>query len=208
MMARRKTWRENYVMHSSKSEKHSWRIVLIVILAGAAIVLWYLNSDSYRRGRYPLEYIKIIQENADRYHLDPYRVAAVIRTESGFDPEAVSGAGAVGLMQIMPDTGEWIAGKLEITDFEPDLLFDPEHNIEMGCWYLQFLQERFHDDPELVAAAYNAGHGRVSEWLSDDSVSHDGEHLQDIPYRETREYVERIGSAYEAYRRLYPDAFS
>ena len=134
-------------------------------------------------------------------------VAAVIRTESDFDPDAVSGAGAMGLMQIMPATGEWIADKLDMHSFQTEALFDPQTNIEIGCWYLNFLQERF-DTPELISAAYNAGHGRVAQWLDDTAVSADGENLEEIPYPETREYVDRIAKAYDAYVRLYPDAFS
>lgn len=197
-------------MHSTKSEKkrHPGRIIAILILIVAGIgVLWYLNSDLWERSRYPLSYTEIIRENASRYDLDPYRVAAVIRTESGFDPEAVSGAGAMGLMQIMPETGEWIADKLDMENFQLNTLFDPAVNIEIGCWYLDFLADRF-DDPELIAAAYNAGHGRVAQWLGDDTVSADGEHIETIPFPETRDYVERISEAYDAYRRLYPDAFS
>lgn len=178
-----------------------------LIVLACVLCAFFLLSDSYARLRYPLDYTQSIQENADRFGLDPYRVAAVIKTESDFHADAVSRAGAIGLMQIMPETGSWIAEKLSIDGFSTDMLFQPERNIEFGCWYLCFLAERFGGDPELMAAAYNAGHNKVAGWLEDADVSDDGEHLREIPYKETREYVERIARAYDQYRRLWPNAF-
>lgn len=194
-------------MKSQNDTRKHRRIVYALIVLACLIGAAFLFSNAYGRMRYPLRYTDLIQENADRFGLDPYRVAAVIKTESDFDAEAVSRAGAMGLMQIMPETGSWIAEKLGVADFRPAMLLEPECNITFGCWYLRFLDERFGGDPDLMAAAYNAGHNKVSSWLEDESVSGDGEHLQDIPYPETRDYVKRIAGAYEHYRRLWPDSF-
>lgn len=194
-------------MHTRTSGKKGkiigWTVAGVVLLAA----LVYFLSGTLGRTQYPLRYTESIRESAERFGLDPYRVAAVIRTESGFDPEAVSRAGAMGLMQIMPETGQWIAEKLDVADFAPVMLLDPARNIEFGCWYLQFLKERFGGDPELISAAYNAGHNRVARWLQDPDVSQDGLHLHAIPYPETRDYVQKIAAAYDRYRSLYPDAF-
>lgn len=192
---------------AEKRIKTGTLITIIVLAVIGILTASFFASDAYGRLRYPLRYEDSIRLNADRFGLDPYHVAAVIRTESDFDPQAVSRAGAMGLMQIMPETGDWIAGKLGVADFTPEMLLEPERNIEFGCWYLQFLNERFTADQNLVSAAYNAGHNKVSSWLEDESISEDGEHLHAIPYKETRDYVQRIAAAYEQYRRLYPNAF-
>ncbi|MBD5560751.1 MAG: lytic transglycosylase domain-containing protein [Clostridia bacterium] len=194
-------------MSKQKSPKKHKAALLIVILAVAAVAVFLVMRGPLSEMQYPLAYTESIQRNADRFGLDPYRVAAVIKTESDFKADARSRAGAIGLMQIMPETGAWIAEKLGVENFTPDMLADPERNIEFGCWYMQFLDERFDGDPELMSAAYNAGHNRVKQWLEDSAVSADGEHLHDIPYPETKDYVVRIEKAYETYRRLYPNVF-
>lgn len=191
-------------MKEKKRRKVWIPLVIAAIIIVAAFAAY--QSDFVGRLRYPLEYQKDIQASADKYDIDPYLVAATIETESGFDPEAVSQVGAKGLMQIMPETGAWIAEKMGKTDYTDAMLLDPSTNIEIGCWYLRFLHDRF-DTPDLVAAAYNAGHGRVMSWLEDASVSEDGENLTNIPFEETKNYVGRIEDAIQKYRKYYPDAF-
>lgn len=164
-------------------------IVAAILLGGAYYVYEKLNG----KGKYPLEYEDIIVKYAQENGLDPYFVAAVIYVESGFDAQAVSGAGAMGLMQIMPDTGEWIAGKLGIDAFEQSMLFDPDTNIKFGSWYLHFLNDKFEGNRQLVMAGYNAGHNRVAGWLEDKTLS-DGKELKEIPFAETERY--EIGRAH------------
>ncbi len=109
-------------------------------------------------------------------------------------------------MQIMPETGEWIAGKLDVEDYSKQMLYDPETSIRFGCWYLDFLSDRFEGNLQLVMAGYNAGHNRVAEWIDDPSIS-DGESLINIPFKETDDYVKKVERALEKYREQYPDAF-
>lgn len=187
-----------------RKRKKGW-LVLLVIITCAAAVLW-IAVPRLEQQTYPLKYEHQIALNADLYGIDPYLVAAVIRTESGFDPQAVSSAGARGLMQLMPETGQWIASKLDVSEYTDDLLFQPDINIQFGCWYLSFLEDRFDGKHDLVAAAYNAGHNRVSEWLGDESISTEGE-LTNIPYRETSKYVARVSDAEQKYKKYYPHAF-
>lgn len=187
-----------------KRKKRIWIPILLVVIVVGGVLLY--QSDLFDRQRYPLEYTDDISTYSGEYSLDPYLVAAMIRTESDFQPDAVSPAGAMGLMQIMPDTASWIAEKLGRADFTDSMLFDPATNIQFGCWYLHFLTERF-DSPELIAAAYNAGHNRVTAWLEDENISGDGRTLTNIPFEETRNYVDRIDRAYEKYRKYYPDVF-
>ena len=108
----------------------------------------------------------------------------------------------MGLMQIMPETGEWIAGKIGIEDFNAEMLEDPEVNIEMGVWYLDYLAERFDGETDTVIAAYNAGHGNVEKWLNDGQYSADGRTLAEIPFEETRNYVKKVNRAYEIYSKI------
>ena len=143
---------------------------------------------------------------AGEYGLEPWHVAAVVRCESSFDANATSSVGARGLMQIMPDTGEWIAGKFKEADgFDPDSLYDPETNLKYGCWYLNWLMGRYDRDLTLVTSAYHAGHGTVDKWLTDSAVSPDGRTLlrDAIPYASTKAYVSRVLTAYEKYEELY-----
>lgn len=181
------------------SKKKKAIVILLVVLAvlAAAAAGGYLLI----KARYPMNYQKEIWAAAEKYDLDPYLVCAVVWTESRFQPDSVSSAGAVGLMQIMPDTAEWIAGKMK-ESIDPADLTDPETNIELGCWYLSFLSERFHHKDE-IAAAYNAGHNRVNQWLSDGDLSQNGKELDDIPFEETKNYVARVNTAYEIYKMLY-----
>ena len=105
-------------------------------------------------------------------------------------------------MQIMPDTGKWIAEKLEVEGFSEEKLFEPETNIRFGCWYLKYLLDTFSGDRRTAAAAYNAGPGNVKKWLADERYSSGGE-LVKIPFKETERYVEKVQRAYEKYTEIY-----
>ena len=184
-----------------RGKKTAIAVICITAAVIIGLVCIFALMPELEKSQYRLEYEDLIERYAGEYGLDPDFVAAIIHTESGFDPEAGSGAGAMGLMQIMPETGEWIAGKLGSEGFTANDLLDPETNIEMGCWYLQFLQERF-DSLPVIMAAYNAGHNRVMEWLDDPQYS-DGTNLTNIPYEETDHYVKKVTKAYEKYKELY-----
>jgi len=155
--------------------------------------------------QFPLEYEDFIDSTAREYNLRPAFVAAIIRNESSFQPRAESSVGARGLMQLMPDTAEWIAGKLKISGYAFDRMYDPESNIQFGCWYLNYLSNLFHGDPVCVACAYHAGQGQVTTWLSDPLLSDDGvtlniENMTDGP---TKTYARRVTRAYGVYQALY-----
>lgn len=148
---------------------------------------------------YPLLYKDEITAVAEKYGIDAALVFSIVRTESGFEPIKVSGKGAVGLMQVLPSTGKYIAGKKGISEYD---LFDVSTNLDFGCYYWVYLSEKFCGIEE-TAAAYNAGEGRVSEWLKKEEYSSDGKRLDKIPYRETREYVKKICESLKRYRKLY-----
>jgi soluble lytic murein transglycosylase len=169
---------------------------LVVVLAGLAAV-WVVRTepDLYLRARYPLRYEAIIRTHAENYDLDPTLLAAVIYTESRFDPSARSSAGAVGLMQLLPDTAKGIALRTGGEGFVVDDLLDPEINVRYGSWYLRSLLRRYGDLPTALAA-YHAGQGNVDRWRSEGVP---------IQFPETRHYVDKVLAVQERYADAYPD---
>ncbi len=173
-------------------------LVLIVLFAvGAVFVVSELEKKFY-----PREYKDCVETYADKYDVPPELVYAVIQTESNFEAKAKSGAGAQGLMQLMPETFQWVSKNL-MNEPEPtgDIL-DPETNIKYGTYYLHYLKERF-GNWETAIAAYNAGHNRVDSWLKDSRYSDDGETLKHIPIKETENYVEKVFKSREEYEKIY-----
>ena len=185
------------------------RRTLLAIFASALIVLIALGAWAlFGRGRmdlsrYPMTYAPEIRAAAAEFSLDPAYVASVVLAESSFDAEAVSSAGAIGLMQIMPATGEWIAGKLEDEPFDVQRLYQPEVNLRYGCWYLRFLLDRYDGDMYTASTAYHQGQGRVDQWLEDPEYSEDGRTLTAISSAVTDTYVNRIMESYAHYQELY-----
>ena len=129
------------------------------------LLLLFLAPPLFIFTTYPIRHSEIIEKYAQKYGLEPSLVYAVINTESGFRADALSPKGAKGLMQIMDKTGEWGFQMMEMGgDFYPDMLYDPEINIAIGCWYLNRLILQYRD-VNTALAAYNAGSGNVSKWL-------------------------------------------
>ena len=176
--------------------------VLALLLIAASVYFVFRYREDRKYLMYPLRYKPLIVQYAAENDLDPALVAAVIRTESSFDPNAVSPVGALGLMQIMPDTGEWIAFRLK-EEFDAASLTDAEKNVRYGCWYLMFLSKRYDGDVKCMAAAYHAGSGAVDAWLQNPEYSADGHTLDEIPYQQTAFYAKTILERYEIYKTLY-----
>ena len=184
----------------SKLKKFSLRILTIYLALCWFIVallgLIYMYNKKYV---YPLGYKDLVFEYADYYGLDRALIFAVIKTESSFNNNAISKAGAIGLMQITKRTGEYIAQKLGVENYD---LKDNNDNINFGCYYIKYLHVRFKDmDTALVA--YNAGEGNVSIWLMDENLSSDGKSLKNIPFKESRDYLNKIHKNFEKYKKLY-----
>lgn len=149
---------------------------------------------------FPVKHMDIINEYSEKYGLEPAFVCAVINTESRFDESAQSHKGARGLMQLMPETVEWAVGEMGYESFDYSRIEEPEVNIEIGCWVLNFLSKQFDSNQELVAAAYNAGIGNVKKWLENSSYSNNGETLHSIPYGETAKYIKKTDLYTKIYR--------
>lgn len=152
---------------------------------------------------YPLHYESVILKYSNEYDLDFFLVASVIRAESKYDPYAVSPKGAKGLMQIASITGNWASKELNIEGYSEEMLFDPDINIKIGCWYINKLKKEFNNNMTNVLAAYNAGSGNVSKWLKDDKYCPNGIDLEEIPFGETKRYVVRVNKNYKIYNYLY-----
>lgn len=181
-------------------------IVLLIISA----VLHYSASNEFNKTVYPLKYESYVEKYSKEFDVDKCLVYGIIKTESGFDPDAVSPVGAIGLMQIMPDTFTWLQNYR--TQFQPDKLldsdklFDPKLNIEYGVYLLRYLLDFYDGNVPLVICSYNAGHGNIDEWLSSGIISSDDVRAEDIPFEETANYLTRVQTAMDAYRELYfPD---
>ncbi len=166
-----------------------------VVVAGAGAFTYLQRTEPpwWARLWYPLEYAQIVRGHAARYGLDPALLAAVIEQESSFDANARSSAGAIGLMQLTPQTAKGIAIRTGGSRFTLSDLTDPEINIRYGAWYLRHLLDRYGDE-RTALAAYNAGQRNVDRWLA--------RHVA-VQFPETRAYVERVERLKEIYRRAY-----
>lgn len=174
--------------------------MLALLAFGADYAYGYVMKQIY-----PMKYDEYITKYSEENNLDPYLVMAVIKCESGFNPNAVSGADAKGLMQMIDPTFEDMRHKIQKSGKEiSDDIFDPETAIMSGTRYLRFLKEdKLFADERTMLAAYNAGLGTVGSWLKDTEHSSDGETLMYIPYGETEKYVERVLKTKEIYKKLY-----
>jgi tetratricopeptide (TPR) repeat protein len=170
------------------------------------IFLLFKLSDDYKKNmdyNDSLNYHeKMIRECALEYEIDPLLVLAMIREESRFNTWDESVAGARGLMQIIFSTGEWIAHKINLEEFNDEMLFDPKINIDLGCWYINYLEERFSNDPILVISGYNAGPGTTSKWLKQYDRTDLDNFVENIPYSETREHIKKVMKSYQMYKKL------
>jgi soluble lytic murein transglycosylase len=170
-------------------------LVVFALVALVALLGALAAPDLVRQVTHPLEYEAEIRASAAEFGVEPSLVAAVIKAESRFDPEATSSRGAYGLMQLLPETASFVSERTGISgDFR-----DPETNIRIGTRYLSYLQSRYEGDQRLALAAYNSGEGRVDRWLSrgDFDVS------RDIPFAETRDYVRNVTESQKVYEDLY-----
>jgi soluble lytic murein transglycosylase len=159
-------------------------------------------TDQFWRLFYPFGHSAIVRDAARRAGLDPFFVAAVIREESSYDVRARSWVGAVGLMQLMPETARLVAADVGLRFTEPAGLWEPPVNITLGAHYLAQLRGRF-QEPLLAVASYNAGPHRVQKWVAERPRADLDEFIDQIPFDETRAFVKRVSTSWHHYRRLY-----
>ncbi|MFH1879707.1 MAG: transglycosylase SLT domain-containing protein [Bacillota bacterium] len=195
-------------------------IIAAVILAGMGLTQLIFSAQTQAvlaaraaageiiADKHPFGYRELIEREAYKNNLHPAFVAAIVLNESSFNPDAESYRGARGLMQMMPDTAQWLFDQVGgAAEYSFDLMYGAEMNVTYGCWYLHYLSEKFGGDPVLVAAAFHSGQTNVLNWLSNTAYSSDQKTipLDKLPDGNTKAYVEKVLDAFAAYKRLYYD---
>ncbi|MEE0956664.1 MAG: lytic transglycosylase domain-containing protein [Ruminococcus sp.] len=196
--------------NKKKGKAVIWIAIIAVVAVGAVFFATNFHEDNKNKVQkiaYPQKYSEYVDKAAKDYNLDPALIYAVIHTESGFNPNAESPVGARGLMQVMPDSFDWLMDlRGESEKYTADDLFDPAVCIDYGCYLLRYNLDWFDQNEICAVAGYNAGFGKVDEWLKDSTYSSDGKTLDDpenIPIEETRDYVSRVEDTKQHYKELY-----
>lgn len=177
------------------------------MLPAQEIAQAYINEHpdaprDFWRLSYPQPYVDSVNQASEAYAIDPLLIWAVMRVESNYKPDALSLAGARGLLQLMPSTQEWAAGELK-EETQPGDAFVPEKNIALGVWFLDNMLDYFGGDLELAILAFNAGAASVEQWQEDPMVTNREDLIRWAWYGETREYLQRVLLAYRIYQELY-----
>ena len=178
--------------------------IIALLLAVVLLVSMPTLVRKVEEQLYPCKYADVVETYAAEYDLDPLLIYTFIRTESSFEPDAVSEVGARGLMQMTEETFEWIKTKLapeEDTTFAD--LYDPACAVRFGAYYLRLCLDRYGGDVATAAAAYHSGWGTVDSLLNHEDYAGDGKTLPTFPYSRMNHYVEKILHGYERYTELY-----
>ncbi|RKD23795.1 lytic transglycosylase [Ammoniphilus oxalaticus] len=180
--------------------KTNRKITLLCLLLA---LFFLLNSQLFWKAIYPVYFKNEVAEASSQYNVDPYLVFSIIQIESNFKHMRTSNKGAKGLMQIMPETAEWVIEQAQLPSELLTKIDDPEVNIAIGSWYISFLERKFHQNHFAVIAAYNAGPGNVERWLKEDQWDGTYRNMADIPFGETRHYLQRVLYFYGKFRDIY-----
>ena len=187
----------------TSGRRRRWLALLALVAVVGGVALWLGPGEkALREITLPLRHEDIIRQQAREKHLDPALIAAVIYQESKFS-DRTSAAGAKGLMQILPSTAKFIAKRSGGTAFVPSDLATPQVNIAYGSYYLRYLFNRYDGSKALAVAAYNAGETNVNRWVSRAGGAREFK-TKDIPFPETRAYVESVLRHQKDYRKHYP----
>jgi len=166
------------------------KVLLLSIISVLLAIITCFGISCYYSYFYPLDYKDSISAIAKSNDIEPELIASIINVESSYNPNSVSNKGAIGLMQILPTTAEWVCERLHI-DFDEKELFNPAVNIQIGGYYIAYLIKYFKDE-NLAICAYNAGMGNVNRWLSSVEISSNGKELDNIPFKETENYLNLV----------------
>ncbi len=178
-------------------KKQLWLVVVGLVIISIIIfglIFWYVL--------YPVKHRMIIEKYSEIYALPPELICSVINTESNFNKTAESKVGAKGLMQLMPNTAQEIANKLQVKNYTDEMLFSPDINIRFGCYYLSYLLNMYNGNLVNTVAAYNAGFNKVNLWLNSLEYSVNGEVINP-PIAETKNYISKILTALKVYKVRY-----
>lgn len=176
--------------------------VLLPLLISFIAVLFL--SNVWMTWIYPIYYKEQIRKHSIHYEVDPFLVASIIRVETNYKPGKESKVGALGIMQLMPDTAQWAMEMANLpTVTLDDLKHEADANIQLGTWYIKKLHEQMDGNPIAAIAAYNAGPGNVRSWMKKGLWDGTYENVKDIPVGETRHYVQRVVYYYNQYTEVY-----
>ena len=189
-----------FITINKKTIKKFLLAVIAILLIIFVISVNPLNKIAKKI--YPLTNSELILDYSKEYGLDTYLVMAIISTESKFNENAESHKEAKGLMQITDSTFEWVCNKYNL-EYTKNDIFTPKANIHTGCAYMAFLLDTFNYDLKTALSAYNAGQGNVNKWLKDKQYSTDGKKLENIPFKETSNYVDTVIKRMNIYKKLY-----
>ena len=179
-------------------------IITLLILASIIFILFKVVKidDIIMKKLYPLKYSEYVEKYAKEYNIDKYMVYAIIKAESNFNENAKSSSDAIGLMQIMEITAIETARKMDLEVTEEDLI-KPDLNINIGLKYFTYLLNQYDNNYPLAIIAYNAGMGNVDSWIKNGTIKEDGTDIENVPFKETNNYVRKILRDYEIYKELY-----
>ncbi len=184
-----------------KLKKRPMKALMAVSVSFMVLTVIFFGFLSILKILYPTDYKNFVEIYTEENNLSEYFVYAVIECESGYDEKAVSYADAKGLMQLTPETFQWLQSK-KGEKLGEEMLFDPETNIKYGCYFYGILFETYKDEATAIAA-YHAGMGNVSKWLRDERYSKDGKTLYEIPFKNTKNYVNKVMKTKNIYLKLY-----
>lgn len=176
---------------------------VIIICSVLLALLVSLGIGVVQKILHPVDYIQYVERYSNEYNVPEYIILAVINVESEFNKDAISSAGAIGLMQMLPDTFTWLSSFEHLNEnLTVNDIYDPEVSIRYGTYYLRYLFEKFHNW-DTVFAAYNGGEGNVAKWLNDPAYSNGDGTLKSIPFPETARYVQKINDNIKYYKSTY-----
>ena len=181
--------------------KKIWKFFIVLAMIATILIVIFNNKNAIMKKFYIIKYSEYVEKYSKEYDVDKYLIYACIKAESNFNEKAESKKGAKGLMQLMDSTGQEIAKGLNMT-IDNDDLFEPEINIKLGTKYVSRMLQKY-ENIELALAAYNAGSGNVDSWINSGKVKADGTDAENIPFKETNNYVRKILKDYRIYKELY-----
>lgn len=187
-------------------QKRTKKILFIITIIAIAFILLFgvfKVQNIVLKKIYPIKYSEYVYKYSEEYGVDPLLIFAIIKAESNFNPNVVSSSQAIGLMQLMDTTAEELARKLDVPFTKKSSLYNPELNIRLGTKYFSDLLKEYNQNTLLALTAYNAGKGTLKRWMEQGTINEDGSNIENIPYKETNNYVRKIVRDYKIYQELY-----
>ena len=182
--------------------KKIYKIIIIFIIL--LIVILFIKPQNWILKKiYKLDYMEFVEKYSEEYGVDKFLILAIIKNESNFKPNIDSHMGAIGLMQLMESTAMEISNEIHDEEIIKEELYDPEMNIKIGTKYFSYLVKHYNGNEALALAAYNAGMGNVDKWIEEGIIKENGSDLENIPYKETNNYVRKILRDYKIYINLW-----